>query len=126
MKEYASSVLKVPFLSRNEYFKKTDRIYYGQCCYQMWKEPQFNWDGTMLGCCNNYWKPYKKNIFIDGYQKCISDELFSYSKEMLLGRKEPSSKSPCFMCNVYSIMKNHALWLSEEEAENGLPINWAK
>lgn len=69
-------------------------------CYQLWKQPQINWDGKLLGCCVNFWSDFG-NAFEEGMEKTMDSEKFKYMKAMLLGAKPPRDDIPCLKCPVY-------------------------
>ena len=69
-------------------------------CYQLWKSPQINWDGKLLGCCVNIWSDFG-NVFENGLEKSLKSEKYRYAKEMLLGLKPPREDIPCLKCPVY-------------------------
>ena len=52
--------------SRTEFLEKYGSDYLGDMCMQLWKHPQINWDGKVLGCCRNFWGDFGGNAFRDG------------------------------------------------------------
>ena len=55
----------VGYFDRNEFFQKEGREYSRQTCFQLWKSPQVNWDGKLLGCVPNTWAVFAENVFTD-------------------------------------------------------------
>lgn len=92
--------------SRDEYEKKTGNIYKFPC-YQLWFSPMINWDGKLLGCCLNEWEDFG-NVFESGLKSCVSNEKYSYMKQMLLGKKKEREDMPCLKCAVYPKVKKYA------------------
>ena len=85
--------------SREEFRERYGRDY-KLPCQQLWLSPQINWDGKLLGCCENIWGDYG-NVFESGLNSCIRSERYVYTKKMLLGQAEPRSDLPCFNCSFY-------------------------
>jgi MoaA/NifB/PqqE/SkfB family radical SAM enzyme len=69
-------------------------------CGQLWRTPQVNWDGKLLGCCMNVWGDYG-NAFEKSLQSLMKAEPYAYAKAMLLGKKAPSKDIPCWHCNSF-------------------------
>lgn len=74
-------------------------------CYQLWKQPQFNWDGRFLGCCCGTYIDLGINIFTQGYEKSLKSPKLKYMKKVLQGKCEPDNSIPCIHCNTYKLMK---------------------
>ncbi|GAI79523.1 unnamed protein product [marine sediment metagenome] len=88
-----------------EEFKIRHEHSYLFACKQLWADPQINWDGKLLGCCNNVWGDFG-NVFASGLDKCRKSERYLYAKQMLLGEKPSRKDIPCFFCEVYNEMKS--------------------
>jgi MoaA/NifB/PqqE/SkfB family radical SAM enzyme len=102
-------------ISREEYnntFKKQYKI----PCTQLWKSPQINWDGKLLGCCVNRYSDFG-NIFETGLRKTLSNEKFRYAKKMLIGAALERTDIPCVKCSVYKNIKKYNTF---EEIKNKL------
>ena len=84
-------------------------------CKQLWKLPQINWDGMLLGCCCNSWKNFGTNVFEVGLEKALSSDLYDYTKKMLLGQVVGKEESPCFHCGYYKKMVKENDYIREEE-----------
>lgn len=104
----AESVKKVTGMSvvtRDEYQEKYNKIYLLPCV-QFWVSPQVNWDGKLLGCCQNLWGDFG-NVFEQGFEACMTSERFVFAKKMLLGKANNRSDIPCTKCSVYKqILRN--------------------
>ena len=81
--------------SRTEYLEKYGSDYLGSICMQLWKHPQINWDGKVLGCCRNFWGDFGGNAFRDGLLESLSHEKISCAREMLEARnpRGPTSRA---------------------------------
>ncbi len=92
---------RLGYSSRKEYRRKTGRVYLDTICNQLWKIPQINWDGAVLGCCRNYWGNFGGNAFTDGLLQAINNPKIRYARAMLLGRVPPREDIPCVTCEIY-------------------------
>ena len=71
-------------------------------CTDFFAQPQFNWNGDLLGCCLNFLRPFKSNLFKDGLLKALNDTEYLYSKLMLTNFDfKPLDGSPCSICSCY-------------------------
>jgi hypothetical protein len=66
-------------------------------CGQLWRSPQINWDGKLLGCCMNIYGDYG-NVFLQGLRACIMSKKYIYAKRMLLGQAPILADIPCANC----------------------------
>jgi hypothetical protein len=41
-------------------------------CAQLWRQPQINFDGTLLGCCVNMWASFGENVFAVGVTRALA------------------------------------------------------
>jgi len=80
--------------------KDIESGYYKPPCIQFYNSPQINWDGKLLGCCRNLSIDFE-NVFKNGFEKCIENEKYQYTKNMLLGQVKPRDGVPCTHCNIY-------------------------
>jgi MoaA/NifB/PqqE/SkfB family radical SAM enzyme len=69
-------------------------------CGQLWRTPQINWDGKVLGCCVNVWGDFG-NAFEQPLHTLLKEEPYANAKAMLLGKKAPSKDIPCWNCPTY-------------------------
>ena len=91
-------------VTREEYLKKYEIPYLNDDCLQVFNDPQFNWDGMLLGCCRNEYSFFKSNLFKDGFKNCLQDEGFQRMKKVLKTAnpsKEQMEGLPCSNCNVW-------------------------
>ncbi len=91
-------------VTRQEYLEKYKIPYLNDDCLQVFCDPQFNWDGMLLGCCRNEWAFFKSNLFVDGLEKCLQDEDFQRMRAILKA-KNPSQNQmegiPCRNCSIW-------------------------
>jgi len=86
--------------------------YLDEICHQLWDAPQINWDGTMLGCCRNFWGDFGSNVLTDGLLESINSERMAHAREMLRGRAAPRADIPCTNCQVYVERRRTAAWVA--------------
>lgn len=103
--------------SRREYLEKTGKEYMDRICMQLWRQPQINFDGKVLGCCVNYWGDFG-NAFKDGLVEALNNEKINYARQMLLGKKEARQDIPCATCRFYKSMKKIAAWIKPSEVKD--------
>ena len=96
----------------DEYEVLHGQSYYQYSCYQLWDDPQINWDGKVLGCCVNFWGDFGGNAFRDGLTASVNTEQIQYARAMLRGRAPPREDIPCTRCREYQKMSKHGAWLA--------------
>lgn len=72
----------------------------GISCHELWTDPQINWDGTMTGCCANYFEGMG-NVFQDGLEAVMKSKRYIDMKKAVMGAITPSSDVPCTRCPIY-------------------------
>ena len=100
-REYLLRETGLDCLTREEWLDKHHTPYLSEDCLQMFEDPQFNWDGKLLGCCRVEKDAYKANLFEDGLLGALQAPRFVRAKELLLMRTTPperNSKLPCWEC----------------------------
>ncbi|HWL74230.1 MAG TPA: radical SAM protein, partial [Burkholderiaceae bacterium] len=96
--------------SRTEYLEKFGSDYLGSICMQLWKHPQINWDGKVLGCCRNFWGDFGGNAFRDGLLESLNHEKMAYARDMLEGKKPARPDIPCTTCELYTRRERDKQW----------------
>jgi molybdenum cofactor biosynthesis enzyme MoaA len=95
------------YLSRESVLESTKKMYYYEMCFQLWRAPQINWEGRLLGCCSDFTDDFGINVFDDGLKKALTSKNYIYAKKMLQG-KMPSPNNyqniPCVNCENYKTM----------------------
>jgi MoaA/NifB/PqqE/SkfB family radical SAM enzyme len=100
---------------RKEYFDKHgENFLQKSICSQLWRSPQINWDGRLLGCCINYWGDFG-NVFEQNFERLLAGESMSYAKQMLLGEADGREDIPCSVCKHYLTMRDNGRWLTPED-----------
>jgi len=80
-------------------------------CKGLWRSPQINWDGRLMGCaCRSVGFPI--NVFEIGLERSLNDEKYIYAKKMLLGKVEPREDVPCCGCGIYEWRREHKCFIS--------------
>lgn len=102
-KEFVRKESGLGVADRNEYKEKHKKHYKRPCC-QLWVSPQVSWDGELLGCCVNKWKTFG-NVFEDGLRDCLTNQLVTKTKTVLMGKEKVKEKMPCFYCPTYNQIK---------------------
>jgi MoaA/NifB/PqqE/SkfB family radical SAM enzyme len=98
-------------VDRKEYQQKFGSIYGAEAiCSQLWRQPQINPDGRVLGCCVNYWGDYG-NAFKEDLTGILNNDKMNYARAMLLGKNEEREDIPCTRCHWYKDMKKNKAWL---------------
>lgn len=114
-KDFVAKEAGLGVSSRSEYYHEY-KVSYRQrrICTQLWRIPQINWDGRVLGCCVNYWQDFG-NAFEIGLLEALNSEKISYARKMLLGEVNQRSDIPCTNCEHYKTMSNHKNWLKTQD-----------
>lgn len=116
-KEYIRKKSGLGVSSREEYEEKYKKPYNAnRICAQLWRAPQINYDGRILGCCVNYWGDYG-NAFKDGLLESLNNERMNYARDMLIGKKQEYKDIPCSNCTVYQLRKKNENWLTAKELD---------
>jgi hypothetical protein len=101
--------------TRSEYLRRHGRHLMRQVCLQLWHAPQFNWDGTSLGCCHNIWAEFGGNLFRDGVLATVNSERMGYARAMLLGHVPARADIACTTCAIYQVRRAKSDWHAEAE-----------
>jgi mannose-6-phosphate isomerase-like protein (cupin superfamily) len=100
---------------REEYMRRFGIDYVGGTCFELWNSPQINWDGTVLGCCRNFWGDFGGNAFRDGLAAGVNSPKMRHARLMLLGKKPAMDGVPCTTCSMYSDMQAEGRWLRRSQ-----------
>jgi hypothetical protein len=87
--------------SRAEYREQRGVDYTRNICFQLWNAPVLNWNGTLLGCCVNYWGDFGANLFSADWSQAMSNPKLEHARRMLTGDAEPRDGIPCTTCEQY-------------------------
>jgi hypothetical protein len=89
------------------------RDWHSSICTQLWKSPQINWDGKILGCCHNNWRQFGGNAFTGKLTDSLNSEGIQYARAMLRGKVPPRTDIPCTDCAAFKARTDHNTWVSE-------------
>ena len=111
--------------SQSEYQQKHNTAYMQKMfCTQLWRQPQVNWDGRVLGCCVNYWSDFG-NAFESDLDTVLNGEKMTYAKKMLFGQVEARAGIPCTDCKYYQVMSKNRDWLTPGDIKHSLKYRLA-
>lgn len=97
--------------SRTEFRNRHGAEYLETICAQLWMNPQINWDGTVLGCCRNFWGDFGGNAFKEPVLDAINSEPMQYARDMLTGAAPEREGIPCTTCSIYLQRKASNRWV---------------
>ncbi|HBL15825.1 MAG: hypothetical protein A2X36_13465 [Elusimicrobia bacterium GWA2_69_24] len=84
-------------------------------CTQLWRQPQINFDGRLLGCCSNFWADLG-DAFTEGLVESLNGERIGYARRMLMGQAPPRADIPCASCPTYrEAAEGKARWITPAE-----------
>jgi hypothetical protein len=78
---------------------------YLPACFQLWDEPQVNWDGKILGCCVNYWGELGGNALTEPVAVSANGEAIRHARAMVVGGASAEDGIPCPTCKVFTRMR---------------------
>ena len=82
-------------------------------CYQLFEEPQINWNGNLLGCCHTN-KNFRINVFKEGLMDSLNSKRLIEAKHMLTDISyESKTENPCSSCHWYNKFKKEKLSLED-------------
>ncbi len=111
----------IGYADRRDYLEKTGKDCVRGVCHALWKSPQINWDGKLLGCSNNRWVVYSPNAFEGDLESHFNAETIRYARMMLMGKKPPRKDMPCLKCEMYAALRKYNNWITADEIENWRP-----
>jgi MoaA/NifB/PqqE/SkfB family radical SAM enzyme len=104
-------------ITREAYEQEHGEKFGSGICHQLWNAPQINWDGTILGCCRNFWGDFGGNAFADGLLESVNNEKMTYAREMLSGRRPARDDIPCSTCEIYIAMRNRSKFIIRDHGQ---------
>ena len=109
--EYVRQFMNSGTTTRSEYQEKYQNDYFGKhFCRGLWKEPQLNWDGQVVGCCYNYWGSFG-NAFEESFLNVLNGEAMNYARQMVSGEVPARDDIPCTTCKYYKAMQAADSWI---------------
>ena len=82
-----------------------------EVCEQIWRSPQINWDGSLLGCCANL-DPFPVNVFKSGLENALAHPKYNSTKKILSGKIKAGQDSQCFECSFYRYRYTQKVFLN--------------
>ena len=104
-------------VTREEFEREHGEKYASGICHQLWRDPQINWDGRILGCCRNFWGDFGGNAFTDGAAESLNNEKMVYARGMLTGQNPPRDDIPCTTCELYEGMRTRSRFIAPREVK---------
>ncbi|HEA68985.1 MAG TPA: radical SAM/SPASM domain-containing protein [Desulfobacterales bacterium] len=111
----------IGYVDRRDYLKKTKKDYVRGVCHALWKSPQINWDGKLLGCSNNIRVIFSENVFNGNLLMHYNSEKMRYARQMLMGKAPPRKDMPCLGCQMYEALKKFDNWITTDEIKKWRP-----
>ncbi|MFO0552336.1 MAG: glycosyltransferase [Polyangiaceae bacterium] len=84
-------------------------------CTQLWLKPQIHYDGAVLGCCYNSWRPFEGNAVREGVERALNGDGIQRARAMLMGKLPPDPAVPCATCDVYAWRAERGAWVTRAE-----------
>ncbi len=103
------------YADRTEFIESMGIQYCRDLCLGLWKAPQINWDGRLLGCGSNTSIAFAEYVLDGAFLREINNERMQYARRMLLGEAPPRDDIPCSGCAFYNQISEHDLWYTPEE-----------
>jgi len=102
--------------SRSDYLDQYGEAYMQKdICKQLWRLPQINWDGKILGCCYNNWGDFGNAFDAETVGNGLNNDKISYARQMLLGQVDARADIPCTTCKYYKRMQETDNWLAPND-----------
>lgn len=105
------------YFDKDSYLEKTGEIYMRDICLQLWRAPQVNWDGRLLGCSANTRLNYAEHALGDTFKASINNDHIKYARKMLMGEAPPRDDIPCVACDWFANYKKYNRWFTREEVK---------
>ena len=100
--------------NRDEYREKYGKEYIHSSCLHLWRNPQINFDGRLLGCSINYWGDYG-NVFLSPLNLCFNGQKIREARKALMGMRVEVENIPCYRCKFFKMRVTNGTWVKEEE-----------
>jgi hypothetical protein len=111
----------IGYADRNDYLEKTGKDFARGVYHSLWKSPQINWNGKLLGCSENRWVVFSEDVFEGDLALYYNNERIRYARQMLMGKKPPREDMPCLKCRTYEALKRSDKWITTDEIDNWCP-----
>ena len=105
------------YVDREAHRAGESRHYMWKHCLEMWRSPQVNWDGKLLGCSRNIWGVYAGDVFGGDLLAAVNNERMNYARAMLRGEAPSREDIPCGSCSVYRSMREERRWIVDSDID---------
>ena len=103
------------YSNKDSYLEKTGKIYLREICLQLWRSPQVNWDGRLLGCSGNKSVSYAEYALGRAFEREINKGHIQYARKMLMGIAPQRDDIPCSVCDSYADYRKYDQWFTPGE-----------
>lgn len=103
------------YSDKDAYWEKTGAVYLRELCFQLWRNPQINWDGRLLGCSVNTSKTFAENALGQHFFSAVNHERMRYARKMLMGKAPARDDIPCAFCDHFADFQKYNQWFTHEE-----------
>ncbi len=110
----------IGYSDKDSYNEKTGEIYMQDICLQLWRAPQINWDGRLLGCSANTGVSYADCALGEAFSREINNEHIKYARKMLMGEAPPRDDIPCVACDTFHDYQRHNRWFTAKEITDSM------
>ena len=111
------------YRNRSEYEEAERGHYCDEICTHLWKSPQINWDGKLVGCSLNHWRAFAEDAFRTDLRGAVNGEAMVYARRMLTGDAPPRDDIPCTHCHIFHRLARSGYWITAEKlARRGVTV----
>ncbi|WP_051184553.1 radical SAM protein [Desulfatiglans anilini] len=103
------------YCDRESYQRKTGKPYMREICLQLWRSPQVNWDGRLLGCSGNKSVAYADYALGKAFAREVNNPHIQYARRMLMGIAPQRDDIPCSVCELYADYRRYGQWFTPRE-----------
>jgi hypothetical protein len=103
------------YSDKDSYLEKTGKVYMRDICLQLWRSPQINWDGRLLGCSANKSVCYAEHALGSAFATEINNGHMQYARKMLMGIAPQRDDIPCSVCDAYADYRKYNQWFAPGE-----------
>ncbi len=106
---------RIGYADKASYLEKTGTVYMRDVCLQLWRAPQVNWDGRLLGCSANVWVSFAEDALCTPLAVTVNSERIQYARRMLMGQVPPRDDISCSRCESFADFQRYGQWFRPEE-----------
>ncbi len=115
LRDPAAVSRRLGYSDKTSYLEKTGKVYMREVCLQLWRAPQVNWDGRLLGCSTNVWESYADNVLGGAFATEVNNERIRHARRMLMGQAPARDDIPCSRCESFADYREHGQWFRPDE-----------